>query len=153
MVATIRASVQAGPWYLVAIALVTPPTVLAVQEPAVPPSIEVFRQAFVSAVQARDVGRWAELFAEEGVMMSSNGTTTVGRTRFRRLWSRTFEGRTGPNPLSVRIDDVVMRGDLALVRASYGPEGAAPVGQYVWVLERLGDAPWTLKWWIFNRRN
>ena len=52
----------------------------------------------------------------------------------------------------VAVKDVRSQGDLAVVRADYGPDGAEPVGQYVWTLERGAQGTWTLSWWIFNRK-
>jgi len=69
------------------------------------------------------------------------------------MWKRTFEGRTGRNPLEVVVRDVLTEGNLAVVRTDYGPEGREPVGQYVWALERDERGAWMLAWWIFNRRN
>lgn len=150
-----RATARRALPLVAAILLCFEPHDLQAQETAsVPPSIEAFREAFVSAVQAWDVDRWSQLFAENGVMMAPSGRMLEGREAFHRLWTNTFEGRTGRNPLSVQIDDVRIQDDLAVVRATYGPEGGDSVGQYVWVLRRSSSStgsPWILDWWIFNR--
>lgn len=117
----------------------------------VPASVTEFRDAFVEAVRSWDVDGWSELFAEDGVMMAPSGRTVEGRRAFRELWARSFEGQTGRNPLDVTVLEARVSGELAVVRADYGPDGADPVGQYVWVLEREGESPWRLAWWIFNR--
>lgn len=78
-------------------------------------------------------------------------TPSEGRDAFRELWSRTFEGRTGVNPLEVEVRGSIVEGDLAVVRADYGPEGRDPVGQYVWTLVRSDDDAWRPRWWIFTR--
>jgi len=117
-----------------------------------PRTVPDFTTAFVSAVRDWNVEAWAELVADDVVMMAPNGRIVEGREAFRDLWTRTFEGRTGVNPLKVVLKDVRSEGDLAVVRADYGPEGREPVGQYVWTLERDERGTWSLAWWIFNRR-
>lgn len=115
-------------------------------------AVERFATAFQEAVRAYDVDAWADLVTEEVVMMVADARMTEGRDAFRELWERTFEGRTGPNPLSVAVQEVLESGDLVAVRADYGPEGRDPVGQYVWVLERGKDGDLLLRWWMFSRR-
>lgn len=114
--------------------------------------IRHFASAFEAAVRAYDVERWVELVSEDVVMMAPGGRLVEGRDDFRELWTRSFEGQTGPNPLSVVVRDVRASGELAVVRADYGPEGAEPVGRYVWVLTRRPGDGWLLDWWIFTRR-
>jgi len=116
-----------------------------------PADIERFTQRFQTAVRAYDVVAWTDLVSDDVVMMSPNGRVVQGRDAFRALWARTFEGRSGPNPLQLTVREVRAAGELAMVRADYGPEGAPPVGQYVWLLERGGAEGWSLAWWIFNR--
>jgi ketosteroid isomerase-like protein len=116
-----------------------------------PQTIEQFRVAFVEAVRAMDADRWAALVTDDVVMMAPNGRMVEGRPAFKALWQRSFEGQSGPNPLSVKIDDVLQKDALAIVRAQYGPKGRDPVGQYVWVLVREAKE-WRLAWWIFNRQ-
>lgn len=117
-----------------------------------PETVEAFAEAFVTAVRGWDVDAWAELVTENVVMMAPSGRMVEGRSAFRELWERSFQGQTGRNPLQVRVRDVRRGEDMAVVRADYGPEGADPVGQYVWLLERDDRAGWLLAWWIFNRR-
>lgn len=140
------------------LALAAVGTALATAAPLVaqegPPlrTVEAYAEAFVSAVARWDVDAWAQLVTEDVVMMAPSGRTVEGREAFHELWTRTFEGRTGVNPLSVNVLEVRSEGDLAVVRAEYGPQGADPVGQYVWTLERDERGGWILAWWIFNRR-
>jgi len=136
---------------LLALALAVTPA--AAQEAAEPETPEAFTEAFVSAVRDWDVERWAGLVTEDVVMMAPNGRVVEGRDAFHELWTRTFEGRTGVNPLQVRVRGSMVEGDLAVVRADYGPEGREPVGQYVWTLVRAHDDGWRLRWWIFNRNS
>jgi len=104
------------------------------------------------AVRRYDTDRWSELMAEDVVMMTPGGTLLQGRDAFHNFWTRAFEGRTGPNPLEIRIDEVRASRHLIMVRARYGPEGNEAVGQYVWLLSRARDDEWRVSWWIFNRR-
>lgn len=115
-------------------------------------TVERFAAAFQEAVRAYDVGAWAELVTDDIVMMVANARMTEGREAFRELWERSFEGRTGPNPLRIAVQDVLASGDLVAVRADYGPEGREPVGQYVWVLERDEAGGLLLRWWMLSRR-
>jgi len=124
---------------------------LAAQAGPGPRTVQEFTDAFVSAVRVWDVDAWSALVSEDVVMMAPNGRKLEGREAFRELWARTFAGQTGRNPLKVVVNDSVVEGDLAVVRADYGPEGADPVGQYVWMLRRDGRGVWVLSWWIFNR--
>lgn len=128
------------------------PAPAAAQQDPAPEIAESFAESFVSAVRVWDVERWAELVTEDVVMMAPSGRVVEGRDAFRELWSRTFEGRTGVNPLQVEIRGSIVEGDLAVVRADYGPEGRDPVGQYVWTLVRSDEGDWKLEWWIFNRK-
>jgi len=128
------------------------PTTARAQDATVPEDIRRYTESFEEAVRAYDVDAWTELVADDVVMMAPNGRMVEGRTAFHDLWSRTFAGQTGPNPLRVILHEARVADDLAVVRAGYGPEGADAVGQYVWILERAGaDQPWVLAWWIFNR--
>lgn len=129
------------------------PARAAAQSPPGPTTVEAFAHAFVSAVRARDVDRWTELVADDVVMMAPGGRVVDGRRAFHDLWSRSFQGRSGPNPLRVDLLEIRKSEPLAAVRADYGPEGAGPVGQYVWVLERDEAGAWQLAWWIFTRRS
>lgn len=138
---------------LVVLALLSPAVdSVSAQEGSVPPDIEDFAHRFESAVRAFDVGAWAALVDDDVIMMAPNGRTVEGREAFRALWERSFAGQTGTNPLRITLTGARVSEDLAVVRADYGPEGDAPVGQYVWVLERSAPG-WTLTWWIFNRRS
>jgi len=111
-----------------------------------------FTDAFLSAVRSWDVDAWAALVTEDVVMMAPNGRIVEGRDAFHDLWSRSFEGQTGVNPLQITVRGVEAGPELAVVRADYGPEGSDPVGQYVWTLVRDDPSgPWSLRWWIFNR--
>lgn len=114
-------------------------------------TVEAFTEAFVGAVRAYDVDTWAELVAEDVVMMTPTGRVAEGRSAFHDVWSRAFEGRSGPNPLEVSVRESRVLGDVAAVRADYGPEEGGPVGQYVWLLERDDEGAWRLAWWIFTR--
>ncbi|NIP57375.1 MAG: DUF4440 domain-containing protein [Gemmatimonadetes bacterium] len=118
-----------------------------------PTTVEAFADAFASVVRARDVDAWTELVTEDVVMMPPGGRVVEGRRAFHDLWSRSFEGRSGPNPLRVTLRDARVLGEVAVVRADYGPEEAGPVGQYVWLLERDARDVWRLAWWIFTRRS
>lgn len=129
------------------------PRSVTAQEAADATTPEAFAEAFVSAVRAWDVERWAGLVTEDVVMMAPSGRVVEGRDAFRELWTRTFEGRTGVNPLKVEVRGSMVEGDLAVVRADYGPEGRDPVGQYVWTLVRSDEGDWRLRWWIFNRKD
>lgn len=111
-----------------------------------------FRDAFVGAVRGWDVNAWAELVTDDVVMMAPDGRVIEGRDAFRELWTRSFEGRSGRNPLHVEIREHEILDAVALVRADYGPEGRDPVGQYVWKLVRTDEGRWRLDWWIFTRR-
>ena len=122
------------------------------EEPVAPSTVDAFKEAFNSAVRARDVEAWARLVAEDVVMMAPSGRVIEGREAFRELWTRSFAGQTGPNPLQLSMIEVRTAGDLAVARVDYGPEGQEPVGQYVWVLGRDIRGVWSLDWWIFNRR-
>lgn len=132
--------------------ILVPPRGLEAQAPD-PTSLSGFRDAFVAAVADWNVDAWAELVTEDVVMMAPNGRVVEGRQAFRELWSRTFEGRSGVNPLEVEIQGFTVSGDLAVVRADYGPRDRDPVGQYVWKLIREEGGEWRLAWWIFNRRS
>lgn len=134
---------------LAALSLTVPETAAA-QGPD-PTTVPGFRDAFVEAVARWDVDAWAELVTEDVVMMAPDGRVIEGRDAFHELWSRSFEGRSGLNPLHVEIRDFTVSGELAVVRADYGPRGRDPVGQYVWKLVRKEDGEWRLRWWIFNR--
>lgn len=118
----------------------------------VPEDVRAFTSAFLEAVRSYDVDGWADLVSEDVVMMAPNGRVVEGREAFRELWARSFAGQSGLNPLTVLVRDVRASEGLAVVRADYGPEGADPVGQYVWVLIPGPDGGWLLDWWIFNRR-
>lgn len=114
-------------------------------------AVAEFARAVETAVRAWDVDAWTSLVAEDVVMMAPNGRIVEGRDAFRALWERTFEGQTGSNPLQLTLRETRIEGDIAVVRAEYGPEGAAPVGHYVWLLERGEDGQWLKSWWIFTR--
>lgn len=147
--ARLRQASYATTWIML---LAVGPTTVRAQEPAVPEDIRRYTESFEEAVRAYDVDAWTELVADDVVMMAPNGRMLEGKTAFHDLWSRSFEGQTGANPLRVSLHEVRVADDLAVVRAGYGPEGADAVGQYVWILERpRADQPWVLAWWIFNR--
>lgn len=135
----------------VALALAVGPRSVIAQAPGEPRTVPAFVDAFVTAVRAWDADAWAALVTEDVVMMTPGGSVVEGRRAFRDLWTRTFEGRTGANPLHVEVRESVIVGDLAVVRADYGPTGRDPVGQYVWTLVRRPGGPWALDWWIFTR--
>ena len=116
----------------------------------VPEEVVAFATAFQEAVRAYDVDAWTAMVSEDVVMMAPNGRSLEGRGAFHDLWSRTFEGATGTNPLSLRILGSKRDGGLMAVRLAYGPEGADPVGRYVWLLERDPDGALVLAWWIFT---
>jgi len=120
------------------------------QDTTIPRAVAAYAEAFQSAVRAYDVDRWAQLVAEDVVMMS-RGRALQGREAFHERWSAAFEGATGPNPLQITLLDVEVGGDLIAVRAAYGPEGVDPVGHYIWLLERGPDEALLLKWWMLDR--
>lgn len=134
---------------LVLVAIV--PSTLAAQEASDP--VEAFQNAFVDAVRRYDVDAWAALLLEDAVMMTPLGQTIEGREAFRAYWAEAWQGRRGTsrNPLSLNREDVMLEGDLAVVRLAYGPGGSDPVGDYTWVLRRT-DEGYRLAWWIFTRR-
>lgn len=140
---------------LAGLLLWAPASAVAQESPdlAGPTTVPDFAAAFVSAVADWDVDAWAELVTDDVVMMAPNGRIIEGRDAFHDLWTRAFEGRTGRNPLEVVVRDIRSEGDLAVVRADYGPENREPVGQYVWMLERDEGGTWALAWWMFNRRS
>lgn len=111
----------------------------------------VIAKNFQAAVRAYDTDKWASMMAEDVVMMAPGGRLLQGRRTFRDFWARAFEGRSGPNPLAIRIDDVRASGDLIAIRAHYGPEGEDPVGQYVWLVSRGDNDEWRIDWWMFSR--
>lgn len=115
-------------------------------------TIDGYVSAWVAAVRTYDVDRWAALVDRDVVMMAPNGRVIEGRDAFHELWARSFEGQSGTNPLHVEVIETRVGDDSAVLRADYGPIGADPVGQYVWVLERDADGLWSMAWWIFNRR-
>lgn len=116
----------------------------------VPGDVTAFTTAFEDAVRNYDVNAWARLVAEDVVMMAPNGRVVEGRQAFRSLWSRSFDGASGPNPLSLSIRGIRESGDLVALRLDYGPENAEPVGRYVWILQRSRDQGLLLEWWIFT---
>lgn len=148
----LRSTAAASPIVLL-VSLLAPAPISGQSAPEIPDAIARFTSGFENAVRSYDVEAWAALVSEDIVMMAPSGRTVEGREAFRALWSRTFEGQSGPNPLSIEVQEVRMSGDQAVVRANYGSEAADPVGQYVWVLERADGEEWLLSWWIFNRRS
>lgn len=148
----LRSTAAAAPLVLL-VGLLAPVPISAQAAPDIPDAIARFTSRFQDAVRSYDVETWATLVSEDIVMMAPSGRTVEGREAFRALWSRTFEGQSGPNPLRIDVQEVRVSGDQAIVRANYGPEAADPVGQYVWVLEHDDGEEWLLSWWIFNRRS
>lgn len=128
----------------------TPNVDASAQDAAIPQAVADYAEAFQGAVRAYDVDRWAQLVADDVVMMS-RGRALHGRDAFHERWSAAFEGASGPNPLQITLLDVEVGGDLFVVRASYGPEGVDPVGHYIWLLERGPDGEVLLKWWMLDR--
>jgi uncharacterized protein (TIGR02246 family) len=104
----------------------------------------------VAAVNAGDLDAWASFIADDAVVMPPDELPISGIDTLRPLYETVF--RTYDFDFIPRLDEVVVAGDLAVLRAFFEetvtPTGAGePIelsGSWLVVLRRQADGSWKL---------
>ena len=130
------------------------PTTVEQQAVTTGPDVEAITTAFeqaVAAANARDVEGVLSVYADDAMSMSPNEPPTNGKAAIRASFQPTFAENT--IQITARPDEVVVAGDLAVMRTSYEetvtPRGEGePVelrGDWLIVWRKQSDGSW--KFW------
>lgn len=113
-------------------------------------AIRAWLDGYVAAVNAGDLDAWASLIADDAVVMPPDELPISGIDTLRPLYETVF--RTYSFDFNPRVDEVVVAGDLAVLRAffeeTFTPTGeGGPVemsGSWLVVLRKQTDGSWKL---------
>ena len=117
--------------------------------------IRIASDRFSRLLLAQDFDSLVDLYTEDAVLMPPHQPTVHGRSTI-RTWFRSTFPRV--SRLSLTIDEIDGRADIAYVRGSYSmtlhPDGAPgpvdDVGKYIEIRKRQPDGSWLLAADIFN---
>ncbi len=134
--------------------------------PAAPPEpdvatvtaeIEALFTEYGDSLAAGDAERWSQLWVEDGVQLPPGAPPNVGRDAiFASISADMTQGSY--EDMDIRVDEVLMAGDLAIARGMYTVtfvpnDGSDPVfvdGKYTTTFQRQADGTWKIYRDIFN---
>jgi ketosteroid isomerase-like protein len=106
---------------------------------ALPSEIERVLRDYERGWQGRDTKALAELFAEDGFVMSNGKPPVRGRAAIEAA----YDGSGGP--LSLRALAYAVEGNVGYIIGGYGPERGKPdTGKFVLALRRGKDGRWMI---------
>jgi uncharacterized protein (TIGR02246 family) len=117
---------------------------------AVRQAVEAANARFVDAAKRGDTATLASMYTDDAVLMMSNSEAARGRNAIAK-WHGGMLSQMPMKEFSLRTDDVVLGGDLAVETGRYEmtlqPRGGSEVkdkGKYVVVWKRQADGSWKI---------
>jgi ketosteroid isomerase-like protein len=115
------------------------PTPAALPSVALPPELDRVLRDYERAWRARDAAALAELFAENGFVMSNGSPPVRGRAAIRAKYANSG------GPLALRALAWATEGKVGYIIGAFGRDAASPdSGKFILALERAGDGRWLI---------
>jgi ketosteroid isomerase-like protein len=103
-----------------------------------PPELARVLRDYEKAWQAKDAAALAELFAEDGFVLSNTRMPVRGRAAIRATYA------DGGGPLSLRALEYAVEGSIGWIIGAYGPDSSIDSGKFVLALRRAKDGRWLI---------
>lgn len=104
-----------------------------------PPALDRVLRDYERAWQARDANALAELFTEDGFVLSNGRAPVKGRAAIRAAYA------DGGGPLALRALAHEAQGSVGYIIGAYGPGGGTTdTGKFVLALRKGGDGRWLI---------
>lgn len=106
---------------------------------ALPPGLERVLRDYERAWRARDPKALAELFTEDGFVLSNGRSPVRGRATIRAAYAH------GGGPLELRALAYATHGPVGYIIGAYGPAaGGSDTGKFILALRRSAEGRWLI---------